>query len=66
MLYVVDTVQSEDKESIDEVEYEEDAEEDEMEDENLGEGFDAAQVLIYRDYHFGWFYFPSLFCHSTK
>ncbi|XP_073151523.1 uncharacterized protein [Henckelia pumila] len=39
-----DIVKNADKEPIDEVEYEEDAEEDGLEDDNLGEGFDAAEV----------------------
>ncbi|XP_073066463.1 uncharacterized protein [Primulina eburnea] len=41
-----DIVQSVDKEPIDEVEYEED----EMEEDNLGEGFDAAEVEEDRDF----------------
>lgn len=45
-----DIIESQDKEPVDEVEYEEDAEEDEMEDENLGEGFDAAGVEEDRDF----------------
>ncbi|KZV48529.1 general transcription factor 3C polypeptide 5-like [Dorcoceras hygrometricum] len=41
-----DIIQSEDKEPINGVEYEEDAEEDEIDDDILGEGFDAAEDYL--------------------